>query len=201
MYVPNNKISGCSLFGKVLDTARDNIKIHLEIDESQDIGTAYWYPYASMYASSGETGWYCMPEIGDTVRLYHPENEEARAMAINSLKPHSPDEDVETLDPGHRMADTDVKYLRTAFGKEIKFRPDGIDIIAKDGTVFMTLNDDGTVLLNANDKMSFTAMNDIRMKAKNISIEATEHVLLRSKGSSVDMKRDIILSGKEIKTM
>jgi len=63
LYVPNNNISGCSIFGEVLDTARDHLKIHLEIDESQDIGTAYWYPYASMYASSGETGWYCMPGV------------------------------------------------------------------------------------------------------------------------------------------
>jgi len=136
------------------------------------------------------------------VRLYHPENEEERAMAINSLKPHDPDEDVEVLDPEHRMIDPDIKYLRTAFGKEIKFRPDGIDIIAKDGTVFMTLNDDGTVLLNTSDKISFTATNDIHMKAKNINVEATAHIFLKSnKGSTVDMEKDIILTGKEIKTV
>ena len=49
-----------------------------------------------------------------------------------------------------------ANYLRTAFGKEVKFRPDGIDIIAKDGTMFLTLNDNGTVFLNTNDKISFT---------------------------------------------
>ncbi|MCL1935155.1 MAG: hypothetical protein FWF57_02090 [Defluviitaleaceae bacterium] len=202
IYVPNWNISGCSIFGKVLDTARDHIKIHLEIDAEQDISTAYWYPYATMYASSGETGWYCMPEIDDTVRLYHPENEEGRAMAINSLKPHDPNEDVEILDPQHRMVDPDVKYLRTVFGKEIKFRPDGIDVIAKDGTVFLTMNDDGTVILNTEDKMSFTATNDISIKAKNINVEATEHIVIKSeKGSKVDMKKDIILTGKEIKTI
>ncbi|MCL2610782.1 MAG: hypothetical protein FWE02_03790 [Defluviitaleaceae bacterium] len=201
LYVPNDNISGCSIFGEVIDRARDHIKIHLEIDETQDVGTAYWYPYGTMYASSGETGWYCPPEMGDTVRLYHPENEEERAMAINSLKPHDPNEDVEVLDPEHRMIDPDVKYLRTAFGKEIKFRPDGIDIIAKDDTVWTTLNDDGTVIMNTNDKISFTAKNDIHVKAKNINVEATEHILLKSKGSTVDMKEDIILTGKEIKTI
>jgi len=202
MYIPNDNISGCSIFGKVLDTARDHIKIHLEIDETQPISTAYWYPYATMYASNGETGWYCMPEIGDTIRLYHPENEEKRAMAINSLKPHDPSEDVEVLDPEHRMANPDIKYLRTAFGKELQFRPDGIDIIAKDGTVFMTLNDDGTVILNTNDKISFTATNNIEMKAKNINVEATDHILLKTnKGSTVDMEKDIVLTGKEIKTV
>ena len=200
-YNANDNISGCSIFGKVLDTSRDHIKIHLEIDTAQDIRTAYWYPYATMYASSNETGWYCMPEIGDTVRLYHPENEEERAMAINSLKPHNPNEDIERLDPEHRMSDPDVKYLRTAFGKEIKFRPDGIDIIAEDGRVFMTLNDDGTVLLNASDKISFTAANDIIMRARNIKMEARSRILLESRGSTIDMRRDITLTGKEIKTV
>jgi len=201
-YVPNWNIAGCSIFGEVIDVARDNIKIHLEIDELQEKATAYWYPYATMYASADETGWYCMPEIGDTVRLYHPENEERRAMAINSLKPHDPDEDVEILDPEHRMFDPDVKYIRTAFGKEIKFRPDGIDIIAKDGTVFATLNDNGTVLLNSNDKISFTAENDIEIKARNINVEAKERILIKSnQGGMVDLEEDIIMKGKEIKTV
>ena len=32
-------------------------------------------------------------------------------------------------------------------------------------------------------------------------IEATDHILIKSnKGSSIDMKEDIILTGKEIKT-
>ncbi|MDR1066031.1 MAG: phage late control D family protein [Clostridiales bacterium] len=199
-FVPNDNISGCSIFGKVLDVARDNIKIHLEIDETQDVAKAFWYPYASMYASKEETGWYCMPEKGDIIRLYHPKNSEDEAMAISSVKPHDPNENVEQLDPEHRMADPDVKYLRTAFGKEIKLRPDGIDIIAKDGTVFMSMNDDGSVNLNSNDKISLTASNDIEMKARNINIEAQEKLNIISKGSSIKMSDDIVIKGKEVKT-
>ena len=73
--------------------------------------------------------------------------------------------------------------------------------IAKDRTVFLTLNDNGTVFLNTNDKISFTATNDINMKAKNINVEAKDNILLKSKkGSEVDLKEDVILKGKEIKT-
>jgi len=175
-YMPHTNIAGCSIFGKIIAVARDNVKIHLEIDEIQSIDQAYWYPFASMYASENETGWYCMPEIGDVVRLYHPDDSEDKAMSVSSVKPHNPDENVEKSDPQNRMSNPDVKYLRTAFGKEIKFRPDGIDIIAKDGTVFMTLNDDGSVNLNSSDKISFTAVNDIEIKARDVNIEATEHI-------------------------
>ena len=200
VYIPNNGISGCSIFGKVLSVVRDTVRIHLEIDEQQDEATAYWYPYASMYASQDETGWYCMPEVGDTVRLYHPENEESRAMAISSVKQHDPNEDAAKLDPEHRMSDPDVKYLRTAFGKELKFRPTGIDIIAKDGTVYMTLEDDGSVTLISSDKISLAAANAISMKARNVSMEATDYISIKSKGSSIEMEEDIVLKGKEVKT-
>ena len=196
----NNNISGCSIFGCVIATARDTVKVHLEIDKKQDVSKAYWYPYATMYASEDETGWYCMPEINDTIRLYFPDDEEEKAMAINSVKPHDPDEDVEKLDPDNRMANTDVKYLRTAFGKELKFRPDGIDVISKDGLVFMTLSDDGTVTINSNDKISFTAANDIEMKARNVNVEATDHIKIEAKESSIDLESDIIVKGKEVKT-
>lgn len=198
--ISNQNISGCSIFGRVLATARDNIKVHLEIDEKQDVSTAYWFPYATMYASEDETGWYCMPEINDTIRLYFPDDEEERGMAINSVKPHDPHEDVEKLDPQNRMANPDIKYLRTAFGKELKFRPDGIDIISKDGLVFMTLNDDGTITLNSNDKISFSATNDIEIKARNVNIEATDHIKIESKESSIDLESDIVVKGKEVKT-
>jgi len=195
----NVNISGCSLFGTVLATARDNLRIHLDIDAKQDIATAFWFPYATMYASQDETGWYCMPELNDTVRLYFPDDEESGGMAINSIKPHDPNEDVEKLDPDHRMANTNIKYLRTAYGKEIKFRPNGLDIIAKDGTVFTSMDDDGTVYMNSNNKISFTAVNDIEMKAKNIHMKATDSIEIKSKSSEIKMKDNIEIQGKNIK--
>ena len=30
------------------------------------------FPYATVYSTPDGTGWYCMPEIGDAVRLYFP---------------------------------------------------------------------------------------------------------------------------------
>ena len=140
-----------------------------------------------------------MPELNDTVRLYFPDDEESGGMAINSIKPHDPNEDVEKLDPDHRMANTNIKYLRTAYGKEIKFRPNGLDIIAKDGTVFTSMDDDGTVYMNSNNKISFTAVNDIEMKAKNIHMKATDSIEIKSKSSEIKMKDNIEIQGKNIK--
>ncbi len=196
----NINIAGSSIFGTVLQVARDNIKVHLDIDATQNIGEAYWFPYASMYASENETGWYCMPEVGDSVRLYTPEQEESQAIAISSVKPHDPTEDVEALDPEHRMANPDVKYLRTAFGKELKFRPDGIDIIAKDNQVFATLNDDGVLYLNAEKSISMSAVENITMKAPKVNIEALNGITWKTPGSKVEMTTDIVIEGAKVKT-
>lgn len=197
--IPNTKLAGCSLFGRVLATARDCIKLHLEIDQTQDTDTAFWFPYATMYASQQETGWYCMPETGDTVRLYFPEQEEREGMAINSIKPHDPEAAMEGLGAGHPMSNPDVKYIRTTYGKEIKFRTDGMDIIAKDGTVFMTLNDDGTMYLNSNGKISMTAVNQIEMKAPVINFEALNSIQMKGKSSSILLDQEIAMKGNEIK--
>ena len=199
IFAPNLNIAGSSIFGRVLAVARDRVKIHLDIDKDQPIDEAFWYPYATMYASNDETGWYCMPEIDDVVRLYHPDGIEESAMLINSIKPH-PTSTVENLPANHRMANPDIKYFRTAFGKELKLRPDGIDIIAKDNTVFITLNDDGTMYFNSNDKISMTAVNDIEIKAKNVNIEAEEKIELKSKDGTLEMLEDIVVKGKEVRT-
>lgn len=199
IHVPNLNIAGSSIFGKVIDVARDHVKVHLDIDEEQPIGEAFWYRYATMYASQGEVGWYCMPELGDIVRLYHPNGDEGEATFINSIKPH-PNDVVENLPSNHRMADPDIKYLRTAKGKELKLRPNGIDIIAKDNTVYACFNDDGTLYLNSNDKISMTAVNDIEMKAKNINLEAEEMIELKSKAGTITMVEDIEVEGEEVKT-
>ena len=61
------------------------VKINLEIDGNQDEGTARWFPYSTVYSSPDGTGWYCMPEVGDAIRLYFPDNEEKNAYAISSV--------------------------------------------------------------------------------------------------------------------
>ena len=77
----NEKIVGVSIIGKVLDAKANMLKLHLEIDEFQDITKAWWFDYATFYST-----WYCMPEINDYVNLHFSKNEEVKAIALNSLK-------------------------------------------------------------------------------------------------------------------
>ena len=69
-------ISGLTLDGKVLKVINDTVKVHLSIDASQEEGKAYPFPYATGYSTEEHTGWYVMPEEGDTVQIVFPTEDE-----------------------------------------------------------------------------------------------------------------------------
>ena len=58
----------------------DIIKVisnYMEIDEEEPSKQeAYPFPYTTMYTAEGNSGWYCMPEVDDTVLIYFPTKEE-----------------------------------------------------------------------------------------------------------------------------
>ena len=70
----NDALKGVSIEAKVIDVKRDCLKLHLCIDETQDVSQAHWFPYNTPYASEGQTGFYSMPQIGDSVLLYSPKS-------------------------------------------------------------------------------------------------------------------------------
>ena len=70
----NTMLVGSSVSGKVVEVSRDRVMVDLDIDGPGR--AAYWFPYSTMSASPDGSGWYCMPEKGDGVRVYFPTKEE-----------------------------------------------------------------------------------------------------------------------------
>ena len=68
----NEHIDGISWKGEVLERIQDRVKVHLEIDDYQDPGTAWEFPYSTLYTAEGHSGFYVMPEKGDTVYINFP---------------------------------------------------------------------------------------------------------------------------------
>ena len=94
----NEKVVGASVEGEVIDIEEDNVRIHLEIDKDQKKDEAFWFPYSTFYTAEGETGWYCMPELEDQVKLYFPTNKEEEGIVLNSIRRRTKGEDfVRTL--------------------------------------------------------------------------------------------------------
>ncbi len=85
VYGHNSGIIGASLDATILATKNDTVKVAVAVDGGQKESEAKWFPYSTVYSSPDGTGWYCMPEKGDKVRLYFPNEFEEDGYIISSI--------------------------------------------------------------------------------------------------------------------
>ncbi len=76
----NRKVQGVILVGTILDVSLNQVKIHLDIDESQQKDTAHWFPYSA----EANNIWYTMPHIGVKIRIYFPTMRAADVITMSS---------------------------------------------------------------------------------------------------------------------
>ena len=179
----NLQISGISINGAVTEIQRDKLKVQLSIDNESN--AKYVFPYSTMSASPDGSGWYCMPQNGDLVRVYFPDEEEKNCFAISSVSSYSPEGG-----GSDKMSDPNVRYLRTPDNKEITLTPDGIVINADDGKAVITLDKDGSITINGSKNITVTAENDITINAaNNISMYASENISIKGSGGEITMEK------------
>jgi len=165
----NERLTGSSLTAYVLGVKQDQVLISIEKEENSNSG-AKLFPYATIYSSPDGTGWYCMPEAGDEVRLCFPSNDENDAYVESSV---------------HLSIDTDdrknpqEKSVMNSQRKEILFTPDrliirnnaGLSIELLDGQGINIVSDK-SIFINAGDTVSLNSNSgEIEMNAlKNIEM-------------------------------
>lgn len=187
----NNKLIGISLKGNILDTKNDRVKINLDIDGKQNKGEARWFSYSTVYSSPDGSGWYCMPEVGDAIRLYFPDNEDKNAYAISSTNLKSSNSE--------KRSDPSVKSIGTKYGKEVVMKPGAVEIIGN-GNLLMRLTDDGGVEIKSNKKIILDAKQDIEITGgTKVSIEGNNGVDLTQGSAKINIKDDVTMSGGKVK--
>lgn len=187
----NDKLIGLSLKGNILDTKNDVVKIKLDIDSSQNKDTAKWFPYSTVYSSEDGTGWYCMPEVGDAIRLYFPDNEEKNAYAISSVNLKSSN--------SQKRSDPSVKNIGTKYGKQIVMKPGAVEIIGGN-SLLMRMTDDGGIEIKSDKKIILDAQDDIEIKGKaKVSIKGDEGVDLTQNSANLAIKDDVKMTGGKVK--
>ena len=189
--VYNDKIVGISLQGRILDVQKDKVKVSLEIDGSPtDKNGARWFEFATIFSQPDGTGWYCMPEVEDVVRLYFPDNEEKDAYVISSMHYDGNDDS--------KRSDPSVKSISTKYGKEIIMSPGSVEIIGN-GNLLMRMTDDGGIEVNSNKKIILDAKDDIEINGgANVQIKGHKGIKLTQAGASMIIKNDITMSGGKV---
>lgn len=187
----NKNIVGTSIKGTVLECVNDKVKVQLIIDKmKQNKEKAWEFIYMTPYSAEGHSGWYCMPEIGDTVFIYFPSNRETDAVAQNSIRSGER--------KGDKITDPSTKYFRTADGKEIKFSKDEICISCNNMYVQMTENQGIRIVSSGN--LNFSSEKDITLQAgAELHIHADNQVKLECKSSEIVMNSNIDICGDDVR--
>jgi len=193
----NMNVIGISINGSILEVQRDKVKVQLEISNNLDPSTAYWFPYATVAASPDGGGWYCMPEVGEKIRLYCPTKEESKAFVVNAIDTHEAKSGAEAKED--RMSNPDNKSLKTDANKEVKFTPNGILIECDGGQASMNLNRDGTIDVIGQKNINIACAKNLSLRAENeMTISAQKSVdILCETGSSLIMNEgdEILATG------
>ena len=165
----NQKHSGCSFEAVIKEVKQDVVRIDVIDDENEAQTDTLWFPYSTVYSTPDGPGWYCMPEIDDSVRLHIPGEREREAYVISAVhKGNSPDRQ----NPDH-------KSIKTIYGKELLMTPELIKLTNNAG---MSIEiDDGAGIRIISNK-------DIQIKAAaNVTINSEDASLMMSGANTVDM--------------
>ena len=130
---------GLALEGTVLDVKGRDVRLHFDIDGEMAGGDQYWFPYSTPSSSPDGSGWYCMPEKGDRLRVYFPTKHMKDVLAISSVSSYGGDGGPD------RMADPSTKYLRSASGQEMNLSSRGAYFASAGNAASVLAGSDGHV--------------------------------------------------------
>ncbi|MDR1550302.1 MAG: phage late control D family protein [Hungatella sp.] len=185
----NVHIAGVSLLGNVVKVKDEKVQITIQSDENAAECGMRWYSFSTVYSSPDGTGWYCMPEIGDTIRLYFPVSKETEAYVASAY--HEGD--------ARLRKNPECKFLRNKEGKEVQLSPGRILMTNNDGT-FIELSDEeginivseGSVNLRSEGSVSITSSNS------SITMSAPKKVTVKRGDSVLNLNGDLTMEGSKI---
>lgn len=185
------KAQGVSLEGTVMEVKEDKVKVCLLKDENKGSISNSWFLFSTIYASETGTGWYCMPEINEKIRLYIPGREENAAYAISAV--YNQPEKGERNNP-------DNKILKTKYGKEIRLTPDEIVITNNQGLRIELLDGKGINIIS-NKAVVIEAGGDMTISSGKGSIimAADSSLTMKQQGTEISLKDGIKFAGGEFR--
>ena len=182
---------GASFYGTILAVERDQVMVSLNNDENASDAGRRWFPYSTVYSSPDGTGWYAMPEIGDDIRLYLPEEDEGCAYVISSTH-------LESSDSSERV-NPDYKSIMNKHHKEVLFTPDALIFTNNAGMSIQLLDEEGIRIIS--DKaISIESGENIQIvSAKdNISVLALDKILFQQGDTITYIRENISFAGAQV---
>lgn len=187
--VYNNNLTGISLNARVTAVENTVVKVQIEEDENKAKCGSRWFDYATVYSTPDGAGWYCMPEVGDMVRLAIPDCVEEHAYVSSSIH----------LGTAGGRSNPDEKSWKNPQNKEILFTSDAI-IFRNNKGIALELSDKEGVKVISNKDIIVQADQNIQIKSRNagVNMAAETDILMQQGAAKVEISNDINISGGKI---
>lgn len=179
----NQNCSGKMFTGKVKNVSGSKVQVQFSFDS--EFSGNYWFEYSTAYSSSDQSGWYCMPEIGDTVRVFFPSGSEGEAFAASST-------------PKFMGKDPKDKVWM-AHGKCIQLTEQGIKISCDGEEAYIDLSPENGIIISSKRDLTVNAAGEVLVQATTINLVADEKISLGTDRAFIDITNDTItLLGNEV---
>lgn len=193
----NERIIGASLDAYVVKANADKVKVHIPWDAKKEPANGKWFLYSTVFSSPDGTGWYCMPEENDRVRLYFPDEKEENGYIISAVH-----ENIGQANEYQENARTnpDNKSICTRFGKQIELTPTQISITNNQGMKILLDDDSGIQMISDKDiVMESKGTINVISASDTLSMAALEAIELKQGNSKIMLKDNIIVEGAKFK--
>ncbi|MGZ0042379.1 contractile injection system protein, VgrG/Pvc8 family [Paenibacillus ottowii] len=203
----NRTIIGASIEGKILEVSRNQVRLHLDMDDQQNPKDAQWFPYSA----EGNQVWYLMPEKGAQVKLYFPSADEDDAMVIQSVRtkpssvavpPSHASQGAVVESPAERhqrkTADPGVKSFANPQGKEISLGNSELSMSAQEGSLYISMNTQHGVSLNSTQRIQIQATGSLSLSAGSIQLRGTNGLHLNTTTDTLDLEQEVNSVSAEI---
>ncbi len=184
----NCLLRGISMKALVTDVAGTKVQVCMQEDENKERTGHRWFDFATVYSVPGGTGWYCMPEKGDEVRVSFPDADEGNAYAASCVHLES-----------EERTDPNEKSWKNKQGKEILFTPGSL-ILRNNQGLSVELSDREGIKIVSDKDIAIQAEGDIRMDSRSggIHMSASENMTISQGGACIQMRDAINISGGKI---
>ncbi len=183
-----NPATECTMLkGTVTEVKKEKVKVFFDsVDGEQDAGSDTWFEYSTPYATGGGafgSGFYCMPEVGDEVRVFIPSADESKAFAFGTVG-------------SAQLSDPKIAEWKMPKGQDILFTKEGIRISSGENKVYIDIVSDKGIKIWSDSTIAMDCQENITLYGKErVILEGQNKILLKSSEDKISVWEDQILLG------
>ena len=195
----STNLLGASLEANITNVKSDVVQVSIPEDENKASCGARWFPYSTVYSTPDGTGWYSMPEIGDSVRIYMPTEDEAEAYVISSTHLEVKEETKNPDIGDNRRTNPDYKSIMNKQGKEILFTPNTLLITNNKGMSIEIIDEEGIKIVS-DKSITIKSEEDITISSatKSINLVAPESINMTQQNNSLNLEDNSYITGAKV---